>query len=130
MDEAVQSNIENLFICTSCGYLGESRTITKGNFLIEVILWLFLVVPGLIYTIWRLTSKHSACPKCGNPSMIPVDTPKGQELLKSYHKEDKALKQIIEERQEEKKKSGFKKAFIVFILIPIIFMLLVVLSNK
>ena len=47
----------------------------------EVFCWLLFLLPGLIYSIWRLTSRYNACPKCKNASMIPLDTPKGQELL-------------------------------------------------
>jgi uncharacterized membrane protein YqaE (UPF0057 family) len=69
-------------ICTSCGYVGSSVRITKGNLLIEIFLWLLVIIPGVIYSIWRLTSRYDACPECKNPSMIPTDTPIGKKLLK------------------------------------------------
>ncbi len=68
-------------ICTSCGYVGHPKQVTKGSFITEVFYWLLFLLPGLIYSIWRLTSRYNACPKCKNASMIPVDTPMGQELL-------------------------------------------------
>jgi hypothetical protein len=73
-------------ICTNCGYIGYPKRITKGSFWIEVVLWLFFLVPGLIYSIWRLTTKYDACPKCKNASMIPIDTPRGQKLLEEQQK--------------------------------------------
>ena len=32
-------------VCTSCGYVGESKTITKGSMGVEIILWLCLLKP-------------------------------------------------------------------------------------
>ncbi|MFH1622823.1 MAG: hypothetical protein ABIA97_06895 [Candidatus Omnitrophota bacterium] len=74
-------------ICTSCGYIGSSVRITKGNILIEIFLWLLVIFPGVIYSIWRLTSKYDACPKCNNPTMIPFDSPVGQKLSKETLKD-------------------------------------------
>lgn len=69
------------FICTSCGYVGKQTTIVKGNIGVEILLWLLFLLPGLIYSIWRSMSQYKACPKCKHSSMIPVDTPKGKQLL-------------------------------------------------
>lgn len=69
------------FVCTACGYIGTRKTVTKGSIFIELLLWLMLILPGLIYSIWRLTSRYTACPKCLNPTMIPTDSPVGQKLM-------------------------------------------------
>jgi hypothetical protein len=53
-------------ICSNCGYLGKPKKIVRGAFLIELILWLCFLVPGFIYTVWRLTSQYDVCPKCGS----------------------------------------------------------------
>lgn len=68
------------YVCTQCGYAGASKTATKGSFLIEVVLWLCFLIPGIIYSLWRLSSRHSVCPKCGG-ALIPTDSPKGKILL-------------------------------------------------
>jgi hypothetical protein len=97
--------MEEQYICTSCGYVGYPKRLTKGSFWLELFLWLIFVfpvlvyisllstgfvietfpwifaLPGLLYSIWRLTSRYDACPKCKNASTIPLDTPIGQELL-------------------------------------------------
>jgi len=70
------------FICPSCGYIGKPKTVVRGSFLMEVVLWLFFLVPGLIYSIWRLTGKEKVCPSCGQKGMIPLDSPRGQKLQK------------------------------------------------
>ena len=68
-------------VCTTCGHVGKATSITKGSFLIEVVLWLCFLIPGLIYSIWRVTTRTKGCAKCGSPSVIPVDSPVGRKLL-------------------------------------------------
>ena len=67
--------------CQHCGTVGQPKTRVKGSFLIELVLWLCFIVPGLIYSIWRLTTKEKVCPKCGMPNMIPADSPKASAAL-------------------------------------------------
>jgi hypothetical protein len=68
--------------CPNCGTVAKPKKVTRGSFLIEVVLWLCFLIPGLIYSIWRLTTKASVCPRCGAPNMIPTDAPKAREALK------------------------------------------------
>ena len=68
-------------VCTNCGYVGNPISITRGEFAIDVLLWLFSLVPGIIYSVWRLTSRYAACPKCKAPNMIPVGSPVAQRFL-------------------------------------------------
>lgn len=75
-------------VCTSCGYVGGPRTVTKGSIWIEVILWLCFLVPGLIYSIWRLTTRHNGCPSCGQVSLIPIDSPVGLQFVKTARSAD------------------------------------------
>ena len=67
-------------ICTNCGFIGHPKKVTKGSFFIEVILWILFIVPGLFYSIWRLTTRYEACPSCGASNMVPLDSPIGQKL--------------------------------------------------
>ena len=71
-------------VCTTCGHRGTSAIITKGSIWIEVVLWLCFIVPGLIYSIWRMTSRREACQVCGSSTLVPVDSPVGRELLAKY----------------------------------------------
>lgn len=68
-------------ICAACGQVGGGQTKIKGNGLIELILWLCFLVPGIIYSIWRSSSRHKVCPSCGATNLIPVDSPIGKKLL-------------------------------------------------
>ena len=50
--------------CPNCQYEGKGKVITKGSLLLEIILWLFFLVPGLIYSVWRLSTRYLGCPRC------------------------------------------------------------------
>lgn len=67
-------------VCRDCGTVGEPTRVTRGSIWIEVILWLCFLVPGIIYSIWRLTTRHDACAACGSKSIVPVDTPVGAKI--------------------------------------------------
>jgi hypothetical protein len=68
-------------ICAACGYTGGQLKQIPGSFVIELVLWLFFAVPGLIYSLWRLTSAKGMCPSCAKDAMIPTGSPRGAEML-------------------------------------------------
>lgn len=51
--------------CPNCGYEGMPKSYTGGSMGIEIVLWLFFLLPGFIYSIWRLSTRCYVCPKCG-----------------------------------------------------------------
>jgi hypothetical protein len=69
-------------LCTSCGTVGETRSITKGSIFIEIILWLCFLVPGIIYSIWRLTTRHQGCRACDASTVIPLSSPVAQKFIR------------------------------------------------
>lgn len=69
-------------VCTRCGYVGEPKTITRGSLRIEFVLWLCLLLPGLIYSIWRQSSRYEGCPSCGETALIPRTSPMAQKFLR------------------------------------------------
>lgn len=71
-------------ICATCGTIGKPKTITRGSIFIEIILWLCFLVPGLIYSIWRLTTRRAACAACGETQLIPLDSPAGKAAAAKY----------------------------------------------
>lgn len=71
-------------VCVNCGYRGKPKTVTKGSILIEIVLWLALIVPGIIYSLWRLTTRHSACPQCAAANMVPAGSPRGRKLIEEF----------------------------------------------
>lgn len=61
--------------CMTCGHEGGTESRTSGNLLIEIILWLCFLVPGLIYSIWRISSRRPVCASCGAATLVPPDSP-------------------------------------------------------
>jgi hypothetical protein len=72
-------------ICTSCGtQTNKPESFTKGSILIEIVLWLAFIVPGLIYSLWRLTTRQRVCPACKAATLIPASTPAGRKLAQQF----------------------------------------------
>ena len=61
--------------CKKCGNVGPTKRIMKGSFAMELVLWLFFLLPGLIYSIWRLTTSGQGCSVCGSDDVIPANAP-------------------------------------------------------
>lgn len=73
-------------VCSNCGFVGRPIKEVKGNILIEVVLWLFILLPGLIYSLWRRSGRKFVCPQCKQTTMVPLDSPVGQKLAEKYVK--------------------------------------------
>jgi hypothetical protein len=92
-------------LCTECNYIGIPKGKTSDLYLAEKLFWAFTIlffVFGII-TIWGFiffvimlafsfvvsltlrTQKNKQCPKCDNMSLIPLNTPKAQELIKTHN---------------------------------------------
>jgi hypothetical protein len=67
-------------VCKDCGTVGEPARKTRGSFVMEVVLWLCFIIPGIIYSMWRLTTRYDACPACGGVNLVPLSTPAGARL--------------------------------------------------
>ena len=118
------------YICKNCGYLGESQIINKGSGCLEAFLWMFFIIPGLIYTIIRSFSEYKGCPLCEQALLIPVQSPEGQLLFEKYHKiETEEKTDIIQQINEESSnsylddKEGIFAASFIVIVIGIIFII-------
>ena len=61
--------------CPSCGAVGRPQFRKSGSTWIEILLWLLAILPGIIYSIWRVSTKRWVCPKCDQTGMIPLDSP-------------------------------------------------------
>lgn len=61
--------------CATCGHEGKGKTHTRGSLLIEIVLWLCFLVPGLIYSLWRHASRHKVCASCGAAALVPLSSP-------------------------------------------------------
>lgn len=75
-------------VCRDCETVAEPKRETKGSIWIELILWLCFLVPGLIYSIWRLTTRYDVCPACGSQNIVPLNSPAGRKFAVEVPPED------------------------------------------
>ena len=68
-------------VCTVCHHKGPARSHTKGSTGIELVLWLMLIIPGLIYNLWRLSTRRMVCAECGAEQLVPPGSPVGQRII-------------------------------------------------
>ena len=74
-------------ICTTCGAQTDMpQSKTRGSFVIEVVLWLALIIPGLLYSLWRQSTRRKVCPACGSATLILADTPDGRKRAEQLSK--------------------------------------------
>lgn len=66
---------QSLRFCPRCHFRGAPLWKVRGTFALELLLYLFFVLPGIAYTIWRLSNKYTVCPECGEANMVPVTSP-------------------------------------------------------
>jgi len=67
--------MKTYFCVTCCSVVKRPKKITPGSFIIELVLWLFFIVPGLLYSLWRIGARYKACPVCNSKNIIPSDAP-------------------------------------------------------
>ena len=78
----VYSLIKSLFpghqatlFCSTCGHEGPTKLKTKGTIWIEIVLWLCFIVPGIVYSLWRMTTKQKVCTQCGFTALLHTQSP-------------------------------------------------------
>lgn len=81
-------------ICTVCGTVSKPQDSIKGSIWIEIVLWLSFLLPGVIYSIWRHTTKGKVCASCGSAAIIPLSSPQGKILYKKYQEQRQAIDNI------------------------------------
>jgi hypothetical protein len=72
-------------VCAHCGYVGQSIVQMPGSTLVGIFLLLLMILPWLIYSIWRQAAKKEICPSCKKDgTMLSVDSPRGKKLVAEY----------------------------------------------
>lgn len=69
------------YYCKSCGTVGPRKRVMPGSFLVELVLWLLFLLPGLVYSVWRHAATYQGCINCKSREMIPVDSPLARQAL-------------------------------------------------
>lgn len=75
-------------ICSRCGETGIPKAITKGSIWIELLLWCFFLIPGLIYSLWRMFSRYDGCQSCGSTELVTASSPRGKKVARMFNEED------------------------------------------
>jgi hypothetical protein len=63
-----------VWVCPNCGHLGWPARFTRGSLLVELLLWLFFILPDVIYLAWRLTTRFRGCASCSQPGVVGAPT--------------------------------------------------------
>lgn len=71
----------DIFLCISCENIQVVRKKRPGSIFIEIILWLALLLPGLIYTLWRFSGEKIVCKFCLSLELIPEDSSRAQRIM-------------------------------------------------
>ena len=74
------------YICGNCGTQDKIKWVAKGSIFIEIILWLMFLIPGLIYSVWRQSTKQRTCKACDSTNLVPKNTPIGEKLVLQFNK--------------------------------------------
>lgn len=82
----------NAVICTVCASQN-SKWIYSSSDVLDVGLWIFGIVAGLLFaifflllpfalvhTVWRATTKRLACAMCNSDRVIPINSPVGRKI--------------------------------------------------
>lgn len=62
-------------VCLHCGHEGVAKISCKGSALLEALLWLALILPGLLFSVWRFSTRERVCAACGQTRLVVSDTP-------------------------------------------------------
>jgi hypothetical protein len=86
----------NAYVCRNCEQLVSPNTGRQGSCLIEIVLWLLFLIPGLIYTLWRFSRSNQTCPVCGAVNtMVPANTQAGREIASRLSQEALASGPVV-----------------------------------
>lgn len=89
-------------ICADCGRRGCAKETERGNLAIEILLWLLLLLPGAVYSIWRLPR----CPRCRSLRLLPVNSPIGRELVAKFGRDEEGGCDRGDDRPADKAMAG------------------------
>lgn len=61
-----------MYTCPNCNWKGKPVKETPGSFVIELLLWMLFILPGLLYSLWRLGSRKKVCANCHFPHIYKI----------------------------------------------------------
>ena len=70
------------WLCWNCHTIGRPKNAVQGSFILELFLWCLCLVPGVIYTLWRISCRKRVCSTCGGTNIIPCTSPAAAPFVK------------------------------------------------
>lgn len=67
--------------CVRCEQVAAPRHVKRGSFLVEFACYFIFFLPGILYGLWRTSSRHAECSCCGSEDVIPTDSPRARRML-------------------------------------------------
>ena len=58
--------------CPHCGAEASLYSRAQGSLLIEALLWMSFLIPGIFYSAWRNARRIIRCGKCGKTVQLPA----------------------------------------------------------
>lgn len=107
-------------ICPNCYYVGKPKKIAKGEFILELILWLVGLIPGIIYSLWRFFNKREECPTCKAQNLLLLDSPRGMELWAHVLPDEQTRKEKLSIMKRQYEMEGLANASLVLGIIGIL----------
>lgn len=77
---------EKKYFCKDCHEVGVAAVSVPGSFVVEIFAWLLMILPGLLYTLWRNSAKKNVCRACGSEQIISVKLPLAKKLMAEAQK--------------------------------------------
>ena len=73
-----------VWVCPNRGHYGWPARFTRGSLLVELPQWLFFVLPDVIYSAWRLTTRFRGCASSSQPGVVGAPTSRALQLMQQY----------------------------------------------
>lgn len=75
-------------VCSSCRtYVSVPKKEMPGSSGVEILLWFFYIVPGILYSMWRRNEDNwtPVCANCNSKRFVPVSSPEGRRLFEAKY---------------------------------------------
>ncbi|HPI93352.1 MAG TPA: hypothetical protein PLT09_07060 [Deltaproteobacteria bacterium] len=98
----------SLHICKACWLISTPGYRVKGSLRTEVALWLLMVVPGIVYTLWRHITREKICPACASMAVVPIDSSLGWRFFSDLYskRNTRFIGKVLDYRQEDFIRTG------------------------
>jgi len=72
----------DIVVCERCRTAGKPAMFDPGDGLTETLLWICALLPGVVYSMWRRNSRKRICAACQSAEVVPLMSPRGQEITR------------------------------------------------